>query len=243
MFVRSGGSRRTVWLISRPERTSPAAQLQGVRLHTVFKFVRPLALGAIAAVPACDSTGPDREVWPLAVGAQWIYRVTVADSAGATLFSYRDTLAVVADTIVDGEQWFVTTRTPIMDHPLAKGLLTNRPDGLWYWEVSTATILLTGSDPGPYFLYPARVGDVYMPDPTLFQYPLRVTAVEAPCETPAGRWQCVEYTRREAVPWEWVYRVAPGVGFVFVDSLPELLHDSLNTSSFGYRRIELVERR
>jgi len=201
-----------------------------------------LGLGILLVAPGCrDGTGPEHVV-PLAVGAAWVYRVTETDSTGQVLRVTGDTLTLLADTVMDGTVWYRATRTPTLWAPIGRGFIANRADGLWFVELDSDSVSLFGAAPHLYFRYPATVGDVYMPDPTVFRLPLRVMSVDEACEAPTVTLRCIRYDSGSGVSHDASYWVAPGVGLVAAEyPVFGFDVDSLGAPRWYSQRVDLVD--
>jgi hypothetical protein len=171
-----------------------------------------------------------------------VYRITETDTAGRVLRVTADTLTLLADTVMDGTVWYRATRTPTLGDPIGRGFIANRADGLWFVEKDSDSVSLFGAEPHLYFQYPAAVGDVNMPDPTLFLFPLRVMAVDEACEAPTGTVRCIRYDSGSDVSREASYWVAPGVGLVAAEyPVFGFDVDSLGALRWYSQRVDLVD--
>ena len=114
-------------------------------------------MGALlVCIVACseDDTlkyGDRDQIVPLAVGAKWIYRTTVTDAvADTTIRVDMDTIRVIKDTTMNGQQWFLTS---VDDQ--AWGAFD---DGYWIWY----EYAFPPSDPYLFAKYPADLGEKYL---------------------------------------------------------------------------------
>ncbi len=95
--------------------------------------------------------GDRDQIVPLAVGAKWIYRTTVTDAvADTTIAVHMDTIRVVKDTTMNGQQWFLTS--------LGDQAWAALDDGYWMWY----EYAYPPSDPYLFAKYPADLGEKYL---------------------------------------------------------------------------------
>jgi hypothetical protein len=201
-----------------------------------------LFLLAVLLVCGCSRepiTGPDKQsvILPLAIGNQWISRVSNFSSTaiGVVTSTWMDTVTVTGEETIDNERWF------IIDSMVSR---TNRSDGMW--------VKLRGFDSWLVAKYPAAVGDTFStrvtPDPfandTTIIY-LSVVSTSTSVTVPAGTFQCMEYKTNIAVrgsvlleAQEDHYYFAPGIGMVKSETVLVAPGGSM---TIPVRRWELVE--
>lgn len=92
-------------------------------------------------------------IYPLQVGAEWVYRVTDRDRHGNEIQSFHQSIAVVALHILDGEHWF---RMRFDNDPEQDILLAEREDGV-YWQDASAN-----GDIRLFLQFPVRIGSEYI---------------------------------------------------------------------------------
>jgi hypothetical protein len=162
----------------------------------LFPFLACLLLTAIAWGCTGNVTDPDNSgpIMPLAVGNQWIGRMSYLNSSGSITRTEFDTLRIIAEVAIKGETWYATNYGQ---------LLTLRGDGLWRrpyggtspdeWEMHSAK-------------HPANVGDIFETDtfqvaqiggpPPLYDsliFISRVSALGATITVPAGTFHATTY--------------------------------------------------
>jgi hypothetical protein len=103
--------------------------------------------GCSSSSEPCTPIKTSGPIIPLAIGNEWIYRVTqYQDESGIIGFVHYDTMRVIRDSLIGGEKWYLMT----------DGWSTNRSDGLWglYYVTPDSTI------PVLLWKYPAKSGEV-----------------------------------------------------------------------------------
>jgi hypothetical protein len=95
--------------------------------------------------------GDRDQIVPMAVGTKWIYRTTVTDAAADTTIAVdMDTIRVIKDTTMNGQQWFITSPG---DQAWAEF-----DDGYWIWPRNANP----PSDPYLFAKHPADLGEKYL---------------------------------------------------------------------------------
>lgn len=162
---------------------------------------------ALAAASGCRDSpvAPwGSEIWPLAAGSRWLFRVLEYDAAG-TLLSWRtDTLTVLRDTTL-GEPAFLLSRDPLKLVAGGPVVAARRADGLWMLTDETHGQLL--------YKFPATVGEEYFVSTGGWTRKLRIVALRERRTVPAGRFACVRYEQVNGT----AYCLAPGVGPVWAE--------------------------
>ena len=168
----------------------------------------------VTIVVSCENVGipirPEEttQILPLRVGNYWKYTYVVYDSAGVEKQRQVEQRSVIADTVVDGEVWYLTDFS---------SYLTNRPDGVWQ-RIPNWTF--TGTFLG--FLDP----QLFLPFPIPLGSSVTVRSIETytllrreeEVVVPAGKFSCYHY--RMTLPGsigaidEYHLFYAPGVGLV-----------------------------
>lgn len=163
---------------------------------------------------SCENVGipihPEEatQILPLRVGNHWKYTYVVYDSAGVEKQRWAEQRSVVADTVVDGEVWYLTDFS---------SYLANRPDGVWQrmpnWTFTGTFLGL--EDPQLFLPFPVSIGSSIKVS-SIKTYTLLKRDVEV--TVPAGTFSCYHY--RMTLPGsiggigEYHLFYAPGVGLV-----------------------------
>ncbi len=165
-------------------------------------FMLFLCLSAViltSLISGCNNQQSEGDIWPLAVGNQWIYKTSEKINE-KTVF---DTVTVTKDTLINGEKWFYTNHSA---HPIS-WILKNKSDGLHIIDREM-------SSPFIFLKYKAIQGDTYfnMIDTIL------VKQVDKVIKTEAGTFTCYQYNalkadRDQFLTDDGIY-ACPGVGVV-----------------------------
>lgn len=148
------------------------------------------------------------QILPLRVGNQWKYTSIVYDSAGVEKQRWAEQQSVIADTVVDGEVWYLTDFS---------SYLTNRLDGVWQmmpnWTFTGISLGL--QDPQLLLPFPTPIGSSITVR-SIETYTLLKKDVEV--TVPAGTFSCYQYrmTLPESLTAVTEYDLfyAPDVGLV-----------------------------
>lgn len=144
------------------------------------------------------------EIWPLAAGNRWMFRVLEYDAAGTLLSRRTDTLTVLRDTTL-GEPAFLLSRDPFKLVAGGPVVAAARADGLWMLADATHGQLL--------YKFPAAVGEEYFVSTGGWSRKLRIMALRERRTVPAGRFACVRYEQVNGT----AYCLAPGIGPVWAE--------------------------
>lgn len=74
----------------------------------LLKVLSGLCIIIITLVGCNDNSNTHKELWPLKIGNQWIYKTMESDNLSE--FEY-DTLTVTKDTIINQKKWFMVEHT------------------------------------------------------------------------------------------------------------------------------------
>ena len=74
----------------------------------LLKVLSGLCIIIITFVGCNDKSNAQKELWPLKIGNQWIYKTMESDNLSE--FEY-DTLTVTKDTIINQKKWFMVEHT------------------------------------------------------------------------------------------------------------------------------------
>lgn len=166
-------------------------------------YFLPLALLILGCSNNNKSLNPsqDKQIWPLKVGNEWTYEDRLLDSAGRTVHVDTSVFAVIKDTLIQGERWYVFTYNGVRDPEGSLG--TIRSDGLW----------TNGPSEGLVFKYPAAVNDTFMmgTDTSI------VESIHDTVTVPAGTFVCINYKwvgGSEPNRTHQYHYMSPGVGFI-----------------------------
>jgi hypothetical protein len=167
------------------------------QLYVLFICVSVVILSSL--ISGCNSQQPEGDIWPLAVGNQWIYKTSEKINDKPVI----DTVTVTRDTLINGEKWFYTKHTA---HPIS-WILKNKPDGLYIIDREK-------NSPFIFLKYKAIQGDTYfnMIDTIL------VKQMDKVIKTEAGTFTCFQYNslkadRDQFLTDDGIY-ASPGVGVV-----------------------------
>ncbi len=150
---------------------------------------------------------------PLKVGNQWVGTVTKYDSTGAIVQTQRFAEKIVADTVIDGETWYLS-RFYKGEDSSENRFFTNRNNGLWSRAVSFD--LQEILQPELCAKYTLAVGDTFR---SLGDELVTITANDAHLKTRIGEFDCIVF--RQAYPESSGYRedyYAGDIGLVKVES-------------------------
>jgi hypothetical protein len=111
---------------------------------------------------------------PLHTGNRWVLRVTEVDSDHVFLRSSPDTVAILRDTVIAGDTWFIDQ---------SGDLRANRAQGLWT-VVDGVSVLLK---------YPAAVNDSSTFQGIPGKVTIKVMATTVLISVPAGQFTSNEY--------------------------------------------------
>ena len=157
---------------------------------------------------------------PLAVGNQWVYRVTSLDTNGVVTGVENDTIRVLKDTTFGGQTCYVLSS---LNTDRSPGYFQSRSDGIWAPSGNSYAMQ-------KWFSYPAKVGDttmIYSHDPVV------VRNVDTLVAGPGGAWRCCVYNLDNV----FIEYYAPGVGLCreefWYESLPSI-------RNYNYERRELL---
>ena len=76
--------------------------------------------------PVDNSNNPTSQIFPLAVGNEWVIQVINYDTTGSIFNTKMDTIKILRDTTIQSEKWFI-----------GFGIITNRSDGLYDLQSGT----------------------------------------------------------------------------------------------------------
>ena len=153
---------------------------------------------------------------PLALGNQWIYRVTGFDDRGNVYPNPTlDTFTLSKDTIIKGEQWFFYDGGDIV---------INRSDGLYTNNGDSLPLL--------FYKYPANTGDT-----NFFPHGNSISVVsnDTIVSVPYGCFSTYQYTHEPFYAAPLDIFIAPGVGEVRTE-----YWTGISSKPYKYRQRELV---
>ena len=175
--------------------------------------MRSLLPGILLLATAClfepaGARDVESPLLPLAAGTEWRYVQTDSVELGVPPSSpvYRDTVRVLADTLIGRERWsIVANAAPLLGRSVeTRAYLRNRADGLY--EYLPAPVFVEGSGLAlRLFKYPARKGEQSTAIP-----PSVVTTTDTTIHVSAGEFRTVRYD----VGGHTTYFFAPRVGMV-----------------------------
>jgi hypothetical protein len=178
------------------------------RIGSLFTLGLVTSLFFLVVLCGCKSNskvtnpGPVKQIWPLAVGNEWVSQETEVDSAGNVLYVGTVVLAVSKDTVIGAERWYIITVNGNID-PEMMNPVTNHSDGLW----------AGGPSGGLTFKYPATVNDTFM----MGNQVVIVESIHDIVTVSAGTFVCYNYKWPEPPssdrPYQFHY-LSPGIGFV-----------------------------
>lgn len=139
-----------------------------------------------------DTVGIDvaNQIFPLAVGNEWLDSLTIFNPAGDTVASVILTSNVDRDTTIGSEVWYV-----LVSDGKTRFLGTNRLSGFWSRDIE----LISGSDsiqtvgePFASALYPTEKGTTFESSPGIV---IVVTDTAVSVTVPAGTFEAVKYLK------------------------------------------------
>ncbi|MDB5033791.1 MAG: hypothetical protein JWQ98_1032 [Chlorobi bacterium] len=180
---------------------------------------------------------------PLAIGNEWMYDELSLDSTGEVMRTFHDTVQIIANDVIDGEQWYV------QHGPNPTGALTylvNRNDGLYQFHPQWGDKIVR------YLHYPVslnddnNVRDDYFgtdTDAYTVTFHTRINALHKSVKVPAGTYDCVEVAQEyrgdaalgpnAGAPPVFEY-YAPGIGLIELEWYDKT---STGTPFVYYRRV------
>lgn len=131
--------------------------------------------------------GNDSLIIELSPGTMWVYRVSEyryneKDSTLDFVRAFQDTVTIVKDTAIEGQEWSVTS--------IEDELWANRSDGLWVWKEFNDDV----SGPYLFIKYPTGFGQRYaIPAEDIRPDTMRVTDADALTSVPYGTFSAISY--------------------------------------------------
>ena len=123
----------------------------------LFLFIALLAVGCSEHIVNPISKPLDTSVIsPLVTGDEWIYEVTLLDSAGVQVEYLQDTVRVGLSADLQGETWYLVSHhnKNINNDPTFSFFFANRKDGYYFFDEGK-------QKPSLSFKYPALAGTIY----------------------------------------------------------------------------------
>ncbi len=161
----------------------------------MFNSKRAVTLLAIAALTtmiavSCGDdenslcVGDENVIVALSLESIWIYRVSdyTNDSLHTPIRTITDTVMIVGDTTIEGDEWFITS--------IEDELWANRSDGFWVWKDFDDDV----SEPYLAIKFPAALGQKY-PVPVEDIHPDTMTIADmmAVTSVPYGTLTAISY--------------------------------------------------
>lgn len=159
----------------------------------------------------CSSCGNDNKpispkvnnvlvIMPLEIGNHWIIERKYYDAMGEA-FKEDDTLSIIGETKINGQDWFVTSQGAI---------LRNSPEGLVSAD-DTDPIGACANE----LKYPAQIGDTWKRDSFTT---LTVISTDTLIKIPCGEFHCLKYLKHEdGEETKSFYYVSPAIGILRVE--------------------------
>ena len=169
-----------------------------------------LILGFILITISCKeniiSPSNPKEIFPLNVGNNRIWKTTDYYSHGKEPFIYYDTLTVVKDTIINSINISIIKRI---------NTLTNSNYFIWYYNDNEGfkqyMYNIGHYDSTLFYKYPGKVGDTFIDDGDT----TTIEGINAICNINSVSYNCYKYIRYQYIMgYKFISYVAPGVGFV-----------------------------
>jgi hypothetical protein len=167
-----------------------------------------------------DSVSTNNEVLnpivPLEIGNAWSHRIEWFDSTGNLTQTFYDSSAIISDTIIQNERWFIWSN-------IARTITTNRKSGYWYRFGNTSYLVLK---------YPIKKGETYKygNDPNIY-LDVTVLAIDSVISVPAGDFSCIIYEWRNSYgPLSSIECYAPNIGMV--------RYERYSSTSYGYEYMD-----
>jgi hypothetical protein len=185
--------------------------------HSGPGVVAVLLMAAIALAGCGDDNGTnstsDDTIMPLAVGNKWVYRTTTYPVTGSMQSApqdsvvTRDSILVVADTMIEGERWYIVGGS-LYDEG-GRTAFANRSDGM------RVAIDVGGEQMQQWLFakYPVTAGETY--EIPLAATPVTVQSTDSTVTVPAGTYEVYAYAVVLGFGYADYVQFTPNVGLVY----------------------------